>query len=143
MAAQLSAVLLPVRVATILFGALGGVGFALAIAGLYGIVSYTATRRRFEIGVRTALGASRLAIVRLIVRDAVTIVSAGSIVGAALSFVLTRAIWPLLAGQQGVGMTPAAILVVFALTLTVGVAAVLRPALIAATADPARALRQD
>jgi len=59
-----------------------------------------------------------------------------------LSFALTRAIWPLLAGDHG-SMTPLAIVAVFAATLVVAVAAALRPALAAAGLDPVLALRQD
>jgi putative ABC transport system permease protein len=114
----------------------------LAMTGLYGIVSYAASRRRFEIGVRIALGASWSAIMRLMLRDAVIIVGVGSIFGSLLSFALTRAIWPLLAGDQG-SMTPLAILAVFVLTLMVGIAAALRPAFTAAAVEPMRALRQD
>ena len=142
MAARLAAVLLPVRVATIFLSALGALGLVLAMTGLYGIVSYAANRRRFEIGVRIALGASWSAIMRLMLRDAVTIVGAGSIAGGVLSFALIRAIWPLLAGNQS-AMTPLALLAVFVLMLTVGVAAALRPALGAAAVDPMLALRQD
>jgi ABC-type antimicrobial peptide transport system permease subunit len=88
------------------------------------------------------LGATWSAIVRLTMRDAVMMVSAGSILGAALSFALIRSIWPLLAGDQ-TSMTPLALLTVFALMITVGVAAALRPALKAATVDPLVSLRQD
>jgi hypothetical protein len=142
MAARLSSVLLPVRAATIFLSTLGAVGLALAMTGLYGMVSYAATRRRFEIGVRIAMGASRSAIIRLMLRDAVFIVGVGSIVGAVLSFALTRAIWPLLAGDQG-STTPVAIVTVFVMTLIVAVVAALRPALAAAAVDPVLALRQD
>jgi predicted permease len=142
MATRLSSVLLPVRIATIFLSALGIVGLVLAMTGLYGSVSYTAARRRFEIGVRIALGASWSAIVRLMLHDAVAIVGVGSLVGSGLSFALTRAIWPLLAGDQS-SMTPLAIAAVFVLTLVVAVAAALRPALAAAAVDPVLALRQD
>jgi putative ABC transport system permease protein len=142
MAERLSGVLLPVRVATIFLSALGGVGLLLAMTGLYAVVSYTATRRRFEMGLRIALGASWSAIMRLMLREAVLIVSAGSVAGAGLSFVLIRAIWPLLAGDQR-SLTPLALLAVFLTILAVGMAAALRPALGAAAVEPMRALRQD
>jgi ABC-type antimicrobial peptide transport system permease subunit len=141
-AARLAAVLLPVRVATIFLSSLGAVGLVLAMTGLYGVVSYAANRRRFEIGLRIALGASWSAIMQLMVQDAVVIVGAGSIAGGVLSFALIRAIWPLLAGDQ-TSMTPLALLAVFVLMLTVGIAAALRPALGAAAVDPMLALRQD
>jgi len=66
----------------------------------------------------------------------------GSMVGGGLSFALTRAIWPLLAGDQG-SMTPLAIVTVFATTLMVAVLAALRPSLAAAALNPVLALRQD
>jgi ABC-type antimicrobial peptide transport system permease subunit len=142
MAARLAAVLLPVRVATVFLSALGALGLVLAMTGLYGAVSYAANRRRFEIGLRIALGASWSAIMQLMLRDAVLIVGAGSIAGGTLSFVLIRAIWPLLAGDQS-SMTALALLAVLALMLIVGIAAALRPALRAAAVDPMLALRQD
>ena len=142
MTVRLSQVLLPERVAASFLSALGVVGLVLAMTGLYGVVSYAVNRRRSEIGLRIALGATWSAIVRLTMRDAVMMVSAGSILGAALSFALIRSIWPLLAGDQ-TSMTPLALLTVFALMIIVGVAAALRPALKAATVDPLVALRQD
>jgi putative ABC transport system permease protein len=92
MTARLSTVLLPVRVGTIFLSTLGVIGFVLAMTGLYGSVSYAASHRRFEIGVRIALGASWSAIMRSMLRDAVIIVGVGSIFGSLLSFALTRAI---------------------------------------------------
>jgi putative ABC transport system permease protein len=142
MAERLSFVLLPVRVATIFLSALGGVGLLLAMTGLYAVVSYAATRRRFEMGLRIALGASRSAIMQLMLREAVLIVCVGSVAGAGLSFVLIRAIWPLLLGDQG-SLTPLALLAVFLLVLAVGIAAALRPALGAASVEPMLALRQE
>jgi ABC-type antimicrobial peptide transport system permease subunit len=142
MAARLAAVLLPVRVATVFLSALGALGLVLAMTGLYGAVSYAANRRRFEIGLRIALGASWSAIMQLMLRDAVMIVGAGSIAGGTLSFVLIRAIWPLLAGHQS-SMTALALLAVLVLMLIVGIAAALRPALGAAAVDPMLALRHD
>ena len=142
MTVRLSQVLLPERVAALFLSALGVVGLVLAMTGLYGVVSYAVNRRRSEIGLRIALGATWSAIVRLTMRDAVMMVSAGSILGAALSFALIRSIWPLLAGDQ-TSMTPLALLTVFALMIIVGVAAALRPALKAATVDPLVSLRQD
>jgi predicted permease len=142
MASRLAGVLLPVRAAAFLLSALGAVGLVLSMTGLYGVVSHAANRRRFEIGLRIALGASWPDIMQLMLRDAVMIVGAGSIAGGMLSFVLIRAIWPLLAGDQS-AMAPLALLAVFALMLIVGIAAALRPALGAAAVDPVVALRQD
>lgn len=142
MAERLSGVLLPVRVATIFLSALGGVGLLLAMTGLYGVVSYAATRRRFEMGLRIALGASWSTIMQLMLREVVVIVGVGSIAGAGLSLILIRAIWPFLAGDQR-SFTPLALLSVFLVMFAVGLAAALRPALGAAAVNPVLALRQD
>jgi ABC-type antimicrobial peptide transport system permease subunit len=129
-------------VAMMFLSALGGVGLLLAMSGLYGIVSYAASRRRFEIGVRMALGASRFVIVRLIARDAVMMVGAGSILGGVLSLGLIRALWPLLPGGAGT-VAPLALGAVLVVMMIVGVAAALRPALRSASIDPSVALRRD
>jgi len=142
MAARLAGVLVPVRVAALFLSALGAVGLVLAMTGLYGMVSYAANRRRFEIGLRIALGASWPAIMQLMLWDAIMTVGAGSIAGGALSFVLVRALWPLITGGQS-STTPLALLAVFVLMMTVGIVAALRPALTATAVDPMRALRQD
>jgi len=142
MSTRLSRVLLPVRIAALVLGALGAIGLGLAMTGLYGVASYTANRRRPEIGVRIALGATWSTVMRLMLRESITTIGIGSVAGGALSLVLIRAIWPLLAGQQS-ATAPLVLLVVFALTLLVGLGAVLRPALAAASVDPMATLRQD
>jgi len=93
--------------------------------------------------VRAALGAPRSTIVQLILRDAVVLVGAGSVIGSLLSFLLLRAIWPLLAGAQNGMLSTFAIVVVGLLILLVSLAAALRPALAAARVSPMLALRQD
>jgi ABC-type antimicrobial peptide transport system permease subunit len=142
MTARLSGLLLPIRVATSVLTALGAVGLVLAMIGLYGVVTYAANRRRFEIGLRIALGASRSAIVRLMMRDTIMMVGVGSIIGSVISSALIRAIWPLLAGWQR-SVIPVALVAVFILMLTVGIVAALRPTLRASALDPMGALRQD
>jgi predicted permease len=142
MSTRLSRVLLPVRIAALILGVLGTIGLGLAMTGLYGVASYTANRRRLEIGVRIALGATWSAVMRLVLRDSITTIGIGCVAGGALSLLLIRAIWPLLAGQQS-ATAPLVLLVVFALTLLVGLGAVLRPAVAAASVDPMATLRQE
>jgi ABC-type antimicrobial peptide transport system permease subunit len=63
-----SALFLP-RLAGTLFGAFGIIGLLLATIGLYGVMSYSVTRRTREMGIRLALGAQRGAVQRLVVRQ--------------------------------------------------------------------------
>ncbi|MGH9631756.1 MAG: ABC transporter permease [Bryobacteraceae bacterium] len=65
--------LFPAQAAAVLLAALGLLGWALTIAGLYGVVAYSVTRRIPEIGVRVALGATPTSILRLVMREGVTI----------------------------------------------------------------------
>jgi predicted permease len=68
----------------------GGAALVLGVIGLYGVVSYTVARRRREIGVRIALGASPVAVGRLVMRQSADVVVAGIGVGLAAAFALTR-----------------------------------------------------
>jgi putative ABC transport system permease protein len=142
MSTRLSRVLLPVRIAALTLGVLGTIGLGLAMTGLYGVASYTANRRRVEIGVRIALGATWSTVMRLVLRESIATIGIGSVAGGALSLVLIRAIWPLLAGQHST-TAPLVMVVVFTLTLLVSLGAVLRPALAAASVDPTATLRQE
>jgi predicted permease len=80
---------------------LGGFGFlalALAALGTYGVMSYSVTQRRQEIGVRMALGAQRTDVLRLILSGGMATVCAGIVAGLLLSMVLARGIHGLLYG---------------------------------------------
>jgi predicted permease len=142
MAARLSRVLLPIRIATLVLGILGTIGLGLAMTGLYGMVSYTTQQRRVEIGLRLALGATWSEVIRLVLRQAAVTIGVGSAAGVILSLLSMHAISPLLAGQPTAAV-PVAILTVVALTQLVGLGAVLRPAIAAASVDPMVTLRQE
>jgi putative ABC transport system permease protein len=111
----------------------------LAAVGLYGVLSYTVARRQREIGVRSALGATRAAIVAMIVREGLTVVVLGLVVGLAGAAGLTRLMQTLLVGiapidPMSFALAPAALFVVALLACAV-------PARRAAATDPAIALR--
>ena len=78
------------RVAGSLLAALGTVALLLASAGLYGVVSYAASRRTRELALRSALGASPALLCRLVMRDGVALAIAGSLTGAVLAFAAAR-----------------------------------------------------
>lgn len=141
MADSVATALMPMRIATMLLGAVGTIGIVLAMTGLFAMVSHAATRRTFEIGVRIAFGAPRSAIVRMIVGDGLRIVAAGCLAGAVLSFALARLLQSVISSQSLVD--PLAWVAAILLLLVVGIGASLRPATRAGRADPMVALRSE
>ncbi|HWJ15920.1 MAG TPA: ADOP family duplicated permease [Gemmatimonadaceae bacterium] len=89
MASALQFALLPSRIGASVLGTLGLLGLALAAFGLYALVSYSVSRRVGEIAIRSALGASRGAILRLVMRDATLHVGVGLALGLAVSALIT------------------------------------------------------
>jgi predicted permease len=79
------------RATALLASALGGIGLLLTIVGVYGVVAYRTARRGREIGIRMALGATRAQVVRLIVREGVTVALAGVALGIPAAIVAARA----------------------------------------------------
>lgn len=142
MSTAFSNALLPSRLAATLLSALGAIGLTLAMIGLHGIVSHGVTRRLFEIGVRMALGATRMSIVKLILRSATRVVAVGGAIGAVVSLVVLQALRPFLAiGQSTVD--PMAIAGVGVTLIVAGIGASLWPARRAASVDPTAALRSE
>jgi ABC-type antimicrobial peptide transport system permease subunit len=83
------------------FGAvLGFLAVALAAVGLYGVVSQLANRRRNEFGIRMALGASRLNVVQLVVREGLRLCVAGTLVGLPAAMGVTRLMRTILYGVR-------------------------------------------
>lgn len=129
------------RFTMLLLGGFAAAALLLAVVGLYGVVSFAASQRTREIGVRVALGAQRGDVIRLVLRHGVMLVAAGLAIGIAVSLAMGRAVEGLL---YGVAPTDAPTLgaVVFVLA-AVSVAATYLPARRAARIDPAVALRQE
>ena len=73
-----------------LSGFFGGLALLLAMIGLYGVLAYTVTQRRKEIGIRIALGAQKHSIVRLVMRDVAILLAIGISAGIAISYWATR-----------------------------------------------------
>jgi putative ABC transport system permease protein len=135
-----NAVRLP-RTLGLLSGFFGGLALLLSAIGLYGIVAYTVARRRNEIGIRVALGATRERIIRLILHDVARLVGGGLVIGVAASLAVTRLATSVLYGVAP--NDPATFLAAIALLGTVGLLAGTVPARRAARLDPATALRDD
>ena len=86
------------RIAAGLLGVFGALALALASVGLYGLVAYSVNQRRRELGVRMALGAARLDVLRLVLRDGMALVLIGLVFGVGLSLIVSRALASLLLG---------------------------------------------
>ena len=129
------------RVVAYLCGAFGALALVMAAVGLFGLLSYQVTSRTSEIGVRMALGARRLQIQRLVLRQIMGLLAAGSIAGIALTFAIERVIGGLLYGVQA-GSMPVLGFAIGVLTLTAVMAAWL-PVRRASGIDPVEALRHE
>jgi putative ABC transport system permease protein len=121
------------RVMATLSGVFGSIAGLLAAIGLYGIVAYTVERRRREIGIRLALGASRGTIVGSVLKQSGVWIAAGLILGILASLAVTRTAQSLLYGVQS--YDPA--------TLAAGAAGLALIALLASFVPAHRASRLD
>ncbi len=119
----------------------GLLAVALAAVGLYGMVSYVASSRAREIGVRMALGANATKVVLLFVRQSLLIAAAGVAVGAALTITAGGLLASMLYGVAA--NDPMTLAAIGAGMVLLALAASALPAGRAAMADPVRALRQD
>jgi len=131
------------RFTMVLFSLFAMLGLALALAGIYSVLSYLVAMRTREIGVRMALGAQRSDILRLILKSGVKLVGAGLIIGILASFATTRLLGSKLNLFQVTAGDPTSFLSVVLLIIVVAAAAYLIPARRATKIDPMVALRYD
>ncbi len=122
-----------------LLGAFAALGLALAVIGLYGIVSYTAQARAREFGIRLALGARPGDLLRSVLGQGAALSAAGLLLGLGVALVASRALDALLFGVSPTD--GATFLAITGLLMLVALAASALPALRAARLDPARVLR--
>ena len=131
----------PWRLGATMFGLFGGLALVLAAVGLYGVLSYSVTRRRREIGLRVALGASVRHVVQLVVGQGLRLVAVGLAAGLLGSLAAGRAIKSLLYGVSPAD--PLVLAAVVALLLIVAGVASWVPARRASKVDPMVALRAE
>jgi putative ABC transport system permease protein len=138
---RLSGALATSRFNTLLLTLLGAIGLLLAASGIYGVIAYFVTQRTQEIGVRIALGASRGAVVRLVLGQALRPVTVGAAVGVLAALGAARVL-----SSQLFGVSPTDPLTIAAVVATLfGVASIASavPARRAAAVDPTRALQSE
>jgi len=119
----------------------GGVALSLAMLGLYGVLSYSVARRRNEIGVRIAIGASRGRVIRMVLGDVARVLAIGLVLGAVGAVASGRLVTTFLYGLEP--GEPAVLVGAAAALALVAVAAGMIPAWRAARMDPTLALREE
>lgn len=129
------------RVSVEIIGSMGLMGIALAMAGLYALISYAVSRRTREIGIRMAVGANGSSVVRMVLRQGVAPVVIGLIIGLWLSAGAGRLLqssFPL--SEQ---VSPALYGMIAPILLVVAMLAAFVPARRAAFGDPVTVLRDE
>jgi predicted permease len=141
LADQVDAAIVPERLLEMVSRLFGAVGLVLAAIGLYGLLAYTVARRRSEIGIRMALGATTGNVTRMVLRDAFGMVAAGLGLGVLMAFWGRRLASSLIPGLRATMMAPLAFAAIT--MLAVALAAAWIPARRAARVDPMEALRHE
>ena len=133
--------LAPRRFALLLLSGFALLALLLAAIGIHGVVAYSVSRRRREIGVRMALGAARDTVVRMVLKETLRLVTVGLILGAIGALACSRFIVSMLYGTRAAD--PVVLVSCAAIMLAVGAAAAWLPAQRAASINPIEALRSE
>jgi len=138
---QIDASIVPERLTATLSGFFGGVAVLLAAIGLYGLLAYTVARRTNEIGIRIALGATRRDVTQMVLKQALSLVCVGLIIGAPIAIWIRHIAASMLEGLSAESLFPN----VIAGIVTIGVAllAAYLPARRATRIEPLIALRSE
>ena len=139
LSAAVAVAIVPAQVGATLTGAFGALAAMLATMGVYALVSLTVAQRTREIGIRKAIGARTIDVVRLVVRGSVILVAMGWVFGTALGALGARALGGFIVGVSPID--PLTISLTAILVLGTAVLASALPALKAAQLDPGRTLK--
>ena len=139
--ASLSDLLAPQRFAVVLLGLFAGVSLALAWIGIYGLLRYSTARQTHDIGIRMALGARRVDILRAVLGQGFRLILIGVIIGMGGAVALTRVLSSLLYGVTPTD--PVTLVLVSCMLVAVALLASYLPARRAARVDPMVALRYE
>ncbi|HEV7217847.1 MAG TPA: FtsX-like permease family protein, partial [Terriglobales bacterium] len=132
--------LLP-RISALLLGIFGAVGLTLAAVGLYGVMSYSVGCRTREIGIRMALGAKPRKVLRMVLRQGLTLTCIGLVIGLVIALVVGRFAASVLYGISGADLTT--FFIVSLVMLATASIAILIPAIRAAHVQPTVALHYE
>lgn len=137
----LSLVTLPARAATVALGVLGGLAMMLAVTGIFGLASYTVSKRMREFGIRVALGAQQVQVLRAALHRVAIVLAAGSIAGLALGVAASKLLASIV--YQATASDPLVILAAVLSMAGVGLISAALPARRAISVQPARLLRDE
>jgi ABC-type antimicrobial peptide transport system permease subunit len=138
---HMGVVLLPALLGGTVLGLFGVLGLVLAAVGIYGVMAYSVSRRTRELGIRVALGADPRRVVRLVLREGMTLALVGTVLGLAGAAGAARLVEGLLYNVSA--LDPVAFVGVPAVLVAVAALAVWIPARRAASVEPMRALRME
>src|SRR5262245_64879989 len=136
---QIRETLVQGRLMAALSGFFGQLAMVIAAVGLYGLVSYIVSTRHHELGIRIALGATRASVLGLVLRQSLTLVACGLLIGVAAALLVARWMTSLVfdVGPRDLRTIAAAVVTL----AVVAIGAALIPARRAASVDPIVALR--
>jgi predicted permease len=138
---ELDSALFVSRVATVSLGVLGGLGAMLAITGIFGMASYSVSKRLRELGIRIALGAQRREVLQTALGRATRLLAVGSIAGLLLGIAATRVLSFIV--YQATPRDPLVLTGVVLTMLLLGLLATWIPARRALRVDPLALLREE
>ncbi|MGA8026546.1 MAG: ABC transporter permease [Bryobacteraceae bacterium] len=137
----LSSAIASPRFHMLLLGSFAGIALLLTVVGLYGVMAYSVLQRTREIGVRIAIGADRGMVLGMVLKQAMTLVFIGLVIGLAGAIAADRLLTKMLYGVTP--HNPALLAIACCLIAATGVIAGYLPALRASSVDPVEALRSE